>query len=207
MNTAAWLAWLVATRNGTCFLDGDPAGGGGGGGGGGDDPAKTDPPKGGDDPAKEYKAPQTQEELDRIVQSRLSREREKYAGHDELKKKADEYDKAQEAQKTELQKASDKASAAETRAAEAELKAMKLEVAAEKGLNATQAKRLVGTTKEELEADADELLDSFKTEDDGKGGKQVPTGRPKERLRGGGAPDEGTEEMDPRKLSAGLSRY
>lgn len=39
-----------------------------------------------------------------------------------------------------------------------EARALRAEVALDKGLTVSQAKRLVGTTKEELEADADELL-------------------------------------------------
>ncbi len=46
------------------------------------------------------------------------------------------------------------------------------EVAHEKGLTAGQAKRLVGTTREELAADADELLKEFKPADDGKGARR-----------------------------------
>lgn len=51
----------------------------------------------------------TQAELDSIVGERLSRERQKYADYEDLKTKAAEYDKQQEASKTELQKAQDKA--------------------------------------------------------------------------------------------------
>lgn len=64
--------------------------------------------------------------------------------------------------KTEQQKLAERAEAAEKRAQELESRALRLEVASEKGLNAAQAKRLVGTTREELEADADELLETFK---------------------------------------------
>ena len=56
-----------------------------------------------------------------------------------------------------------------------------------KGLTEVQAKRLVGATEEELEADADELLESFggAKETDSKTGK--PT-RPREALRSGAVP-------------------
>lgn len=64
--------------------------------------------------------------------------------------------------KTEAQKLADRADAAEKRAAELETRALRLEVASEKGLTTAQAKRLVGSTREELEADADELLETFK---------------------------------------------
>lgn len=58
----------------------------------------------------------TQADLDRVVSERLKREREKFGDVDELRQKAKDYDALQEAQKTELQKAADRAEAAETRA-------------------------------------------------------------------------------------------
>lgn len=64
--------------------------------------------------------------------------------------------------KTESTRAIERAEAAERAAAAAEARATRLEIAAEKGLTPAQAKRLVGETREELEADADELLETFK---------------------------------------------
>ena len=52
----------------------------------------------------------TQAELDAIVSDRLSRERQKYADYDSLKEKADKFDEAEEANKSELQKVLDNAS-------------------------------------------------------------------------------------------------
>jgi hypothetical protein len=63
--------------------------------------------------------------------------------------------------KTEQQKLTEAHQAAEQRAAAAELRALRLEVAADKGLTAGQAKRLVGTTREELEADAEDIQREF----------------------------------------------
>lgn len=64
--------------------------------------------------------------------------------------------------KTELERLTERAEAAERAVAETEVRALRLEVAAEKGLTPAQAKRLVGSTREELVADADELLATFK---------------------------------------------
>lgn len=64
--------------------------------------------------------------------------------------------------KTESTRAIERAEAAEKAAAAAESRALRLEVASEKGLTPAQAKRLVGETREELEADATELLETFK---------------------------------------------
>ncbi len=66
------------------------------------------------------------------------------------------------ASKTETQKLTDRADTAEQRATRAEADLLKVTVAWEKGLTPAQAKRLVGETREELEADADDLLTTFK---------------------------------------------
>lgn len=42
--------------------------------------------------APEFKAPSSQEELDRIIGERVARERKKYEGFDELKAKAEQFD-------------------------------------------------------------------------------------------------------------------
>jgi hypothetical protein len=63
--------------------------------------------------------------------------------------------------KTEIQKANERAEAAEKLAATHETSALRLSVAFEKGLTPAQAKRLVGSTRDELEADADEVLKDF----------------------------------------------
>ncbi|MGB8021854.1 MAG: hypothetical protein WCF04_11550 [Candidatus Nanopelagicales bacterium] len=69
----------------------------------------------------------------------------------------------EESQKTEQQKLTDRAAEAERRAAEAEARWAKAEVAAAKGLPAGLALRLTGTTREELEADADILLQQIQS--------------------------------------------
>ena len=56
-----------------------------------------------------FKPIETQEDLDIIVGERLKREREKYADYEALKEKAAKYDQAEEASKSELQKATEKA--------------------------------------------------------------------------------------------------
>jgi hypothetical protein len=169
------------------------------------DAPDADASKGDDDKGEKEFAPiQSQDELNRIVQARLARQREQFAGHDELKKKAAEYDKLQEASKTETQRLQDAATLATRNATDAEQRALRLEVAIEKGLTTAQAKRLVGTTKEELDADAEELLESFKPSDDGK--RRPPSRQGSTTLRGGSDPEVETEETDPRKLAAMVHR-
>ena len=51
----------------------------------------------------------TQDEMNAIISDRLNRERAKYADYDDLKAKAQQFDAAQEAGKSELQKATEKA--------------------------------------------------------------------------------------------------
>ena len=53
----------------------------------------------------------TQAELDQIIRERLQREQAKYADYDSMKEKAQKYDAAEEASKSELQKAAEKAAA------------------------------------------------------------------------------------------------
>lgn len=90
------------------------------------------------------------------------------------------------ANKTDAEKAADRLADAEKKATEAQARADRLEVAAAKGLTPSQAKRLQGSTVEELEADADELLADFKPADDGHG---MPRRKPRE-LSSGNDPDD-----------------
>jgi hypothetical protein len=60
--------------------------------------------------------------------------------------------------KTEIQKATEKAAELEQKATAAELRALRLEVALEAGLPKALAARLQGSTVEELQKDAKELL-------------------------------------------------
>lgn len=87
--------------------------------------------------------------------------------------------------KSETEKLASKLADAERKAQEAELRAMRAEVAAAKGLTPAQAKRLMGSTLEELEADADELLESFQKPQEGTGADAPTSERPAPDLRGG----------------------
>jgi len=53
----------------------------------------------------------TQEDVNKIVGDRIAREREKFADYDAIKEKAAKFDEMEEANKSELQKAHEKASA------------------------------------------------------------------------------------------------
>lgn len=97
----------------------------------------------------------TQSELDRMVEQRIARERAKFADYDQIKADAAELAKIRDAEKTELQKAMERADAAEKRASAAEFAALRSKVAASKGVPATS---LTGSTEDELSASADELI-------------------------------------------------
>ena len=104
----------------------------------------------------------------------------------------------EDSKKSELDKANERAAAAEKLAAESTSALVRHQVAAAKGLSEAQAKRLVGATREELEADADDLLASFKVEQPKKATEVIP-GKPKD----GASPGE-SGEIDPQKLAAEL---
>lgn len=82
----------------------------------------------------------TQEELNAIVNDRLGRQKAKYADYDDLKAKAAKFDKLEEASKTELQKATEKATALQSELdaikKQAELREIREKVAKETGVTA-----------------------------------------------------------------------
>ncbi|WP_064075907.1 capsid assembly scaffolding protein Gp46 family protein [Prescottella equi] len=146
----------------------------------------------------------SQADLDRIIGQRLTRERAQYANHDQYKASHEELTKLRDGEKSELQREKERADAAEKRSKELEDDKLRRDVAADKGLPAKLAARLRGSTKEELEADADELLADYAPPADS-GRRQLP-GKPRENLRGGGSPDDEPEETDPAKLAALVPR-
>lgn len=126
---------------------------------------------------EQWTPPASQEDLNRIIASRLSRQKEqlekeyseKYADYEDLKAKAASFDEIEEGRKSELQKALDRAEAAEKAIAEREaaeaqrvaeeraaqeLAELRKSVADAKGVDVNV---LRGDTREELEAHADVL--------------------------------------------------
>ena len=100
----------------------------------------------------------TQEELNAIVGKRLAEEKSKFADYEDLKAKASKFDEMEEANKSELQKATERANSLE-----AELKAMKSaeevrlmreNVAKETGI---PSNLLTGSTEEECKAQAEAI--------------------------------------------------
>lgn len=65
------------------------------------------------DAGSEFKPPASQEELNKLIGERVDRERKKYADYKDLQTKAAEYDKLADANKSEIEKANEKATKAE----------------------------------------------------------------------------------------------
>lgn len=100
-------------------------------------------------------------------QSRKHEDNSKKRGdYDELKAKADKLDQLEASRKTEQQKLAERAEAAEKKAADAELRMLKREIAEEKGIPLAQADRLRGDTREAIEADAEEFAPFVKSDKD-----------------------------------------
>lgn len=100
--------------------------------------------------------------------------------------------------KSESDKLAERVAAAERRATDAEAKALRYEVAIEKGV---KARWLSGSTREELEAAAEEYLADHPLAN----GNGPAPAKPVEDLRGGGEPAEGPEP-DIRKIVESIPR-
>lgn len=102
----------------------------------------------------------TQAELDQIVKDRLERANAKYADYEALKDKAAKYDEQVEAEKTELQKATDKANALQEKLDALnkanEVKAVREKVATEMKI---PANLLTADTEKDCKAQAQALLE------------------------------------------------
>lgn len=102
----------------------------------------------------------------------------------------------EDASKSDVERATAAATAAEKRAEAAELKASRYEVALDKGVPAKLMKFLTGSSVEEIEASADELLEAVGAKP-GDAGSNGSTGKPKEKLVAGAASDPDDEPEKP----------
>ena len=114
-------------------------------------------------PAEEQGRTFTQDELNAIVGKRLAEEKGKYADYDVLKAKADKYDEATEAAKSELQKATERAEHLQSQLDEMlkadEVRKVREKVAAETGV---PAGLLSGEDEESCKAQAKGILEFAK---------------------------------------------
>lgn len=101
----------------------------------------------------------TQAEVDNIVSTRLGKERAKFSDYEELKAKADKYTEIEEANKSELQKATERAEALQARLDEMEnaskIHNLRAEVSKETGV---PVDLLTATTTEDCKKQAEAIL-------------------------------------------------
>ena len=149
------------------------------------------------DTPSEAEAPEAEAEakqFDEGYVKKLRAEAAKYRTEaQEAKAKAQEYE---DAQKSELERAQDKLTQIETAKAEAEARLLRYEVAAEKNIGGNLMDLLTATSKEELEAQADLILENVK-----------PAEAPKATFDGGPrepAPDPQTPDQAHNELIVGL---
>jgi hypothetical protein len=166
-------------------------------------------PATGDQPKETPPTPPPSEPLGDAGKKALDEERrarrEAEARLKELEPLAKRAQEMEESQKTEAQKLADANRVLEDRASKAEAQVLRLGVCVDKGLPLSMAGRLNGGSKEELEADADELLLSFKAGTDAQP-PVPPGGRPKERLRPGAVPDA-EPDPDRAEVIAAIPRF
>jgi histone H3/H4 len=97
----------------------------------------------------------SEEQLEKRMGARLARERAKYADYSDLKTKAAEFDKLQEASKSEVQKVSERMAQLEKELESERFNTVRTTVASAKGV---PAHRISGSTVEELETSAEDYL-------------------------------------------------
>lgn len=131
----------------------------------------------------------TQAELDKIIQDRLARQASKYSDYETVKADADKWRQAERdklpREQQLLDRIADLENAERERAEQydkLQLETLRERVAREKGLPDKLIARLSGTTREELEADADDLLEAFPA-------RKSVSQQPLDGLSGGGKRD------------------
>lgn len=144
-----------------------------------------------EDPKPDDDSPKPDSELEKLKAALRKANKEAEDNRRKLKELEDR-------DKSDSEKLSERIAAAERRAEEAETKALRFEIAIEKGV---KARWLSGSTREELEAAADEYLADHPPAN---GTGPAPT-KPVEDLRGGGEPAEGPEP-DIRKIVESIPR-
>ena len=141
----------------------------------GNDP--REPPSGAGD---EFKPITTQDDLNAVIADRLKRERDKFKDYKDVKAKADRLDEIEQANKSELEKATEEITTTKAERDSARAEALRLRIAVEHGIGLEDADLfLTGTDEETLRAQAKRLVD--REVDRKKKGNRVPgegTGSP-----------------------------
>ena len=134
----------------------------------------TETPSGETPAADEFKAITSQDDLNRVIDDRLKRERAKYADYKDLKARAAKADEYEQANQTEAEKAAKRIADLETELTTTRAQSMRLRIATEHGI--TEADDidlfLTGTDEETLTRQAKRLAD--RDSDRKKHGNHVP---------------------------------
>ncbi len=161
------------------------------------DPKPTDP--------KSTETPSfSQEQVNALLAEQKRKERERFAGYDDLKAKATEFDKLAEAQKTEQQRHAEAAAKAQKDADEARAETLRYKAAAEHGVGKDYFDLLGSGDEETITARAERVGSLVKENAQMKAelealraGKPAPvTGRPTEALKPGATPEQAKTEDD-----------
>lgn len=164
----------------------------------------TDPPAGSPtpEPAKTF----SQEQLEAIIGDRLAREREKYKDHDQLAADAKAWKEYQDSQKDEVTRIKEQWDADKAELSQLRKAQIRNEVLKETGLPEAFAGRLSGETREELFADAVELMKILpQPQEPAQPAPPAPGSRPIPQGWGGGAPG-GEEPFDINSVLAQIPR-
>lgn len=137
----------------------------------------------------------SQDALDKLIGQRIDRVKKQYAGFDELKAKAEKFDEFQEAAKSDLQRAQERAAQLENELNSEREARVRESIAAQKGVPVTA---LTGSTPEELEASADALLEWRQAQQRDKPGK------PARGLKSGVTGSD--QRLDPKEAAAAALR-
>lgn len=180
---------------------------GGEGGSGGAGEGGNGAPKPGEEGAKapagakggkgrtDLEAIEDPEQLRQMVRGGWAEAKDWRVKYQEARPIVEAHQKAEDEARPELERITARAEQAESRAGVAEQTALRYEVAFEQGLTFAQAKRLQGSTREEIEADAEEVKRDFPAST--KDTKSPPAGKAREDLRPGAAPAGATAGPEP----------
>lgn len=144
----------------------------------------------------------TQADIDRVVEQRLARERQKFADYDELKSAADELAKIREGEKTEMQRFQEELAAEREARAAAESTAATMkrtQYGMDKGLPRDLAELLTAADDDGLDAQIEKLLPHI----------AKPDTKPVITTSGGlrsGATGSGSSTADPKERAASAIR-
>lgn len=156
---------------------------------------KADPEK----PAKEFKAPQTQDDLDRIIADRIRRVENKYKDYDDLKERASKYDDLEAEKGSDVEKATRRYEQAEKTLADLQASIAKRDrddlvrdIGEELGLPPKLRGRVQGDDEKAIRADIAELLEGMPAVKSAPAGPPVNAPKEKTKLSTGGG-DSGPE--------------